>query len=207
MWDGKRGRIRCAWKTRTHGQVVLKGIPLAELCGTTWKGDWHRNLCATGIGTNSHHCHWLPAVTCNKNFYQFCVSLLPTKSLGQGRGDNFDSYIICLWFHFLRRQAIYFYMRWIHFGTISVGIPFILLVVFAMHFPQILDQAYYWLSSDFYWLSSDFYWIVRHSSPRRSSPQTFITPYLFSDIHHPLPKFRHSSPQTFITSDIHHPLM
>ena len=38
-------------------------------------------------------------------------------------------------------------------------------------------------------------WIVRHSSP-----QTFIT----SDIHHPLPIFRHSSPQTFITSDVHH---
>ena len=37
--------------------------------------------------------------------------------------------------------------------------------------------------------------IVRHSSP-----QTFIT----SDIHHPLPKIRHSSPRTFITSDIHH---
>merc|ERR1719275_584331 len=35
---------------------------------------------------------------------------------------------------------------------------------------------------------------------RHSSPQTFITPYLFSDIHH----LRHSSPQTFITSDIHH---
>ena len=34
--------------------------------------------------------------------------------------------------------------------------------------------------------------IVRHSSPRRSSPQTFITPYLNSDIH-PL---RHSSPPT-----------
>ena len=34
--------------------------------------------------------------------------------------------------------------------------------------------------------------IVRHSSPRRSSPQTFITPYLFSDIHH----LRHSSPPT-----------
>ena len=42
--------------------------------------------------------------------------------------------------------------------------------------------------------------IVRHSSPRHSSPQTFIT----SDIHHPLPIFRHSSPQTFITSDVHH---
>ena len=42
-------------------------------------------------------------------------------------------------------------------------------------------------------------WIVRHSSPK-----TFITPYLKSDIHHP----GHSSPQTFITpylkSDIHH---
>ena len=42
--------------------------------------------------------------------------------------------------------------------------------------------------------------IVRHSSPRhssfrRSSPQTFITPYLNSDIHH----LRRSSPQTFIT--------
>ena len=35
---------------------------------------------------------------------------------------------------------------------------------------------------------------------RRSSPQTFIT----SDVHHPLPKIRHSSPRTFITSDIHH---
>ena len=34
------------------------------------------------------------------------VSLLPTKSLGQGRGNNFDSNMICLWFHFLRRQAI-----------------------------------------------------------------------------------------------------
>ena len=42
--------------------------------------------------------------------------------------------------------------------------------------------------------------IVRHSSPRHSSPRTFIT----SDIHHPLPKIRHSSPRTFITSDIHH---
>ena len=37
--------------------------------------------------------------------------------------------------------------------------------------------------------------IVRHSSPRHSSPQTFITP----DIHH----LRLSSHQTFITSDIH----
>ena len=73
----------------------------------------------------------------------------------------------------------------------------------------------------------------RHSSPRHSSPQTFITPccrirhssprtfitsdvhhlrhsspqtFITSDVHHPLPKFRHSSPQTFITSDIHHPL-
>ena len=60
--------------------------------------------------------------------------------------------------------------------------------------------------------------IVQHSSPRHSSPQTFITPYLKSDIHHlghssPQTFFtsdihhpRHSSPQTFITSDIHHPL-
>ena len=71
--------------------------------------------------------------------------------------------------------------------------------------------------------------IVRHSSPRHSSPQTFITPWLNSDIHHlglssPLPKIRyssprhsspqtfithscrirHSSPRTFITSDVHH---
>ena len=34
--------------------------------------------------------------------------------------------------------------------------------------------------------------IVRRSSPRHSSPQTLITPYLFSDIHH----LRHSSPPT-----------
>ena len=45
-----------------------------------------------------------------------------------------------------------------------------------------------------------YFWIVRHSSPRHSSPQTFIT----SDVHHPLPKIRHSSPRTFITSDVHH---
>ena len=55
--------------------------------------------------------------------------------------------------------------------------------------------------------------IVRHSSPRHSSPQTFITPccrirhssprtFITSDVHH----LRHSSPQTFITSDIFHPL-
>ena len=34
-------------------------------------------------------------------------------------------------------------------------------------------------------------WIVRHSAPQHSSPQTFITPYLKSDIHHP----GHSSPE------------
>ena len=72
---------------------------------------------------------------------------------------------------------------------------------------------------------------IRHSSPRHSSPQTFIThscrirhssprtfitsdihhlrhsspqTFITSDIHHPLAKIRHSSPQTFITSDIHH---
>ena len=53
---------------------------------------------------------------------------------------------------------------------------------------------------------------IRHSSPRHSSPQTFIThscrirhssprTFITSDVHH----LRHSSPQTFITSDVHHP--
>ena len=32
--------------------------PLAKLCGTTWKRNWHRK-CGTSIGTNTHHCHWL----------------------------------------------------------------------------------------------------------------------------------------------------
>ena len=39
--------------------------------------------------------------------------------------------------------------------------------------------------------------IVRRSPPRHSPPQTFTT----SDVHH----LRRSPPQTFTTSDIHHP--
>ena len=42
--------------------------------------------------------------------------------------------------------------------------------------------------------------IVRRSPPRHSPPQTFTT----SDIHHPLCKIRRSPPQTFTTSDVHH---
>ena len=42
--------------------------------------------------------------------------------------------------------------------------------------------------------------IVRRSPPRRSPPQTFTT----SDVHHPLCKIRRSPPQTFTTSDVHH---
>ena len=37
--------------------------------------------------------------------------------------------------------------------------------------------------------------------PRRSPPQTFTTPCVKSDVHHP----RRSPPQTFTTSDVHHP--
>ena len=36
---------------------------------------------------------------------------------------------------------------------------------------------------------------------RRSPPQTFTTPSVKSDVHHP----RRSPPQTFTTSDVHHP--
>ena len=43
--------------------------------------------------------------------------------------------------------------------------------------------------------------IVRRSPPWHSPPQTFTTPSVKSDVHHP----RHSPPQTFTTSDIHHP--
>ena len=42
--------------------------------------------------------------------------------------------------------------------------------------------------------------IVRRSPPRHSPPQTFTT----SDVHHPLCKIRRSPPQTFTTSDVHH---
>ena len=44
------------------------------------------------------------------------------------------------------------------------------------------------------------YKIVRRSPPRRSPPQTFTT----SDVHHPLCEIRRSPPQTFTTSDVHH---
>ena len=43
--------------------------------------------------------------------------------------------------------------------------------------------------------------IVRRSPPRHSPPQTFTTSY----VHHPLCKIRRSPPQTFTTSDVHHP--
>ena len=42
--------------------------------------------------------------------------------------------------------------------------------------------------------------IVRLSPPRHSPPQTFTT----SDIHHPQCKIRRSPPQTFTTPDVHH---
>ena len=48
--------------------------------------------------------------------------------------------------------------------------------------------------------------IVRHSPPRHSPPQTFTTPSVKSDVHHPQCKIRRSPPQTFTTSDVHHPL-
>ena len=47
-------------------------------------------------------------------------------------------------------------------------------------------------------------WIVRRSPPRHSPPQTFTTPSVKSDVHHPQCKIRRSPPQTFTTSDIHH---
>ena len=43
--------------------------------------------------------------------------------------------------------------------------------------------------------------IVRRSLPRHSPPQTFTT----TDVHHPLCEIRRSPPQTFTTSDVHHP--
>ena len=43
-------------------------------------------------------------------------------------------------------------------------------------------------------------WIVRRSPPRHSPPQTFT----ISDVHHFLCKIRHSPPQTFTTLDFHH---
>ena len=53
--------------------------------------------------------------------------------------------------------------------------------------------------------NSMHYQNVRRSPPRRSPPQTFITPSVKSDVHHP----RRSPPQTFTTpcvkSDVHHP--
>ena len=42
--------------------------------------------------------------------------------------------------------------------------------------------------------------IARRSPPRHSPPQTFTT----SDVHHPLCKIRRSPPQTFTTPDVHH---
>ena len=42
--------------------------------------------------------------------------------------------------------------------------------------------------------------IVRRSPPRHSSPQSYTT----SDVHQPLCKIRRSPPQTFATPDVHH---
>ena len=61
--------------------------------------------------------------------------------------------------------------------------------------------------------SRSIWYVLRHNIskliPSWHDCPTFITPtFLTSDIHHPLPEIRRSSPQTFITpylkSDIHH---
>ena len=72
-------------------------------------------------------------------------------------------------------------------------------VNFIIKFLRLLDKSKLCREEDLYQLQKR---IVRRSPPRHSPPQTFTT----SDVHHPLCKIRRSPPQTFTTSDVHHPL-
>ena len=94
-------------------------------------------------------------------------------------------------------------------GWLKPGVPHLLLAMDLLLL--LLSSSIYRkfkISNEWDWVDcSTFITSPRHSSAPTSN-QTFITPKLkspqSSDIHHPLPKIRHSSPQTFITSDIHH---
>ena len=68
--------------------------------------------------------------------------------------------------------------------------------------PSYLSHSTSMYQPHFFFNSLIFVSIVRRSPPRHSPPQTFTT----TDVHHPLCKIRCSPPQTFTTPDIHHPL-
>ena len=55
-----------------------------------------------------------------------------------------------------------------------------------------------------FWIATGKFEIIRKDC-KTFTTQTFTTPSVKSNVHHPQCKIRRSPPQTFTTSDIHHP--
>ena len=114
--------------------------PWRNLGGTSWKRNWHRNLCATSWKRHWHRNLrslltgteiWDQSLA-QKFEISSCVLKLATKNVGTRNKKMWSQkfvwlalekglaqkFVIQKSFHFLRRQANYFYIRWIYFGTI-----------------------------------------------------------------------------------------
>ena len=166
------------WPSSMEGDSECRTLPnhppppLAELCGTTWKRDWHRNLCATGIGTNSHHCH---AIGCQQSLATRILTSSVFHYFQQKVWDKEGEIILILiWFVY---DSIFwggrqFSFTWDEYILAQYQLESHLFNISCIWYcnafspntwPSLLLTLYwllrtlYWLLLTLYWLSIDFY--------------------------------------------------